>query len=76
MITLPTYYVEGRDQVIYPYYGRLLVDIVQRNRCDGLYGLTGKMLDEALAQWGARLGDDTIIFDSEGHKTLFIIRWS
>lgn len=76
MKRLPTYYIEGRDQVMYPYYGKFLLDITMRNRLNGTYGLTGAMLEEALKEWGARLGDDTIDFDDDAKSTIFILRWS
>ena len=76
MISLPTYYIEGRDQVTHRYYGNFLLDITKRNHLDGMYGLTGAMLDEALKEWGGRLGDDTIDFDDEARSTMFLLRWS
>jgi hypothetical protein len=76
MIKLPTYYIEGRNQIVYPYYGKFLLELTVRNRLDGMYGLTGAMLDEALWEWGGRLGDDTIDFDDEAKSTMFILRWS
>ena len=76
MITLPLYYVRGHDNIVHRYYGNFLVDVVQQNRIDGLYGLTGNMLDQSLEPWGARLGDQELIFNSEGHKTLFLVRWA
>lgn len=76
MITLPTYYREGPDLIIYSYYGKFMLDVVKKNRLNGMYGLTGDMLDEHLKEHGATLGNDELIFDSEGHKTMFMVRWS
>ena len=61
---------------MYSYYGKFMIDVVMRNRLNGMYGLTGEMLNDALLEHGATLSNDELIFDSEGHKTMFVLRWS
>jgi hypothetical protein len=62
--------------IMYSYYGNFIMHIAERNRLDGLYGLTGAMLDEALLEYGGRLGNEDIIFEDDAKSTLFILRWS
>lgn len=77
MIKMPTSYKDGSDVVLHRYYGNFLLDVVKRNRLNGMYGLTGTILQEALDEYGAKLGDvDELIFQDDRMSTLFIMRWS
>ena len=77
MISLPLSYREGAKSLkMYRYYNNFLVHIAEQNRLNDLYGLTGEMLNEALKEYGAVLGDNDLIFENEKDSTMFMLRWS
>lgn len=77
MISIPTWYPDEYFLVTtYRYYGNFVMHVAERNRLKGMYGLTVDLLDQALAEYGGRMGKDTIDFDDERMSTMFILRWS
>jgi hypothetical protein len=77
MISLPLSYREGaKSLTMYRYYANFLTYIAEQNHLKGMYGLTGEMLNEALKEYGAVLGDNDLIFENEKDSTMFMLRWS
>lgn len=76
MTNLPTFYLRGTDRILHSYDGNFLLDVTRRNRLDGMYGLTGDMLNEALQEYGAVLGNEDLMFQDDRMSTFFILRWS
>lgn len=80
MIRLPMSYQEsdqyGTDVTMHDYYGLFISDIAARNHERGMYGITGKMVEDELSKYGGIIDNNDLVFENDAHATMFVLRWS